>query len=325
MTSLEVLRPGLFTTVQDLGREGYGRLGVPPAGAADPLALRLANLLAGNPEGAAGIEMTLVGGVFRFEGAAVAALGGADLAPALDGEPRPAWEAFEARAGQTLACGVSRSGARAYLAVRGGVAVPRLLGSASTHALSGMGGLEGRALRAGDRLPIGDPEGGGHGEPPRRPAGAGRLPRLDPGAIERLAPRRTLRVTPGPQAERFPPEARAVVYGTVYRVSEESDRMGLRLLGAPIGPPSTGRMVTEGVPLGAVQVPPDGGPIILFVDRRTTGGYPVIASVISADLWRVGQLRPRDEVRFEPVSVEAARALLLEQEAWLRSGALVRR
>ena len=188
-----------------------------------------------------------------------------------------------------------RGGARCYLCVRGGIDVPPVLGSRSTHLLTGMGGHCGRALRRGDVLPIG-------GEAIRRP----RAGRVEPPA---LAP--VLRVTPGAQADWFP----AGLEGE-YEVTEEADRMGLRLRG-PALPQPMREMITEGVPLGAVQVPPGGQPIILFVEHQTTGGYPKIANVISADLRAVGQLRPRDRVRFEQVTLDRALALLREQEEWL--------
>jgi antagonist of KipI len=302
-----VLKPGGLTTVQDLGRPGLARLGVSAAGAADPLSLRLANLLAGNPENAAALEMTLVGGAFRFETATVVALAGSDFAPTLDGRPLPMLQSAAVAAGQVLACGATRSGARAYLAVRGGLVVDALLGGATTHLPSGLGGVEGRALRAGDRLPIGAADG---------PATA---LSFDPAQLSRLAPRRHLRVTAGAQADHFPAAARAALTESIFTVREDSDRMGLRLEGPALAAPGGGEMLSEGMPLGAVQVPPDGAPVILGVDHQTTGGYPVIACVVAADLPALGQLRPRDPVRFETAALEEARALFLEQERWLES------
>ena len=278
--------------MQDLGRFGWAHLGVSAAGAADALALRAANLLVGNAENAAALEMTLVGGAFEFEADAVVALAGSDFGAGI-----PLWTAVEIRAGQVLTCGATRSGARCYLAVRGGIAIPATLGSASAHILTGLGG---RALRAGDVLPIG-------GQAVRRP----RPPARDAPAYCRDA---VLRVTAGPQAEWFSDH----LFQHAYAVAEESDRMGLRLRGAAIPSPA-GHMLTEGASLGAVQIPPDGQPIILFVEHQTTGGYPKPANVISADFWRLGQLRPRDEVRFELVELERALDLLRQEEQWLRS------
>jgi len=288
---IRVVRPGFQTTVQDLGRFGHAHQGVAASGAADALALRAGNLLVGNAENAPALELTLVGGAFEFEAEAVVALTGSDFGAGL-----PPWCAVEVPAGTAVRCGASRTGARCYLAVRGGIDVPQVLGSASAHVLTGLGG---RPLQAGDVLPIGNAA-------IRRPRRETVRPPARPPGV--------LRVTNGPQADWF---GEGLYQGT-YRVTEESNRMGLRLRGESI-PSPPGHMLTEGVALGAVQVPPDGQPIILFVEHQTTGGYPKPANVISADLCRVGQLRPRDEVRFERVSLREALACLRAQEEWLYS------
>ena len=290
MNCIHVVSPGYQTTVQDLGRFGYAHLGVSASGAADALALRAGNLLVGNAENAPAIEMTLVGGEFQFEQEAVVALTGSDF-----GADIPMWSAVTVAAGQSVRCGGTKAGARCCLAVRGGIAIPKTLGSASAHLLSGIGGAP---LRSGDVLPVGDAA-------VRRPRRA--VPRAP--EFERSA---VLRVTEGPQADRFAGE----LYHAAYKVMEESNRMGLRLRGPAI-PSPPGHMLTEGASLGAVQIPPGGQPIILFVEHQTTGGYPKPANVISADLWKLGQLRPRDEVRFELVTLERALDLLREQEQWL--------
>jgi antagonist of KipI len=222
----------------------------------------------------------------------VVALAGSDFGA----EP---WIPRLIRAGETLKLGPTRSGARCYLCVRGGIEVPLFLGSASTHILSGLGGFEGRALRKGDVLRVG-PSPGDY-----RPV------RVKPEALARLAPRKLLRVTTGPQWDWFSNEAREAFLTTPYRVTEESNRMGLRLSGASAELTGRGHMITEGVPLGAIQIPANGQPIILFVEQQTTGGYPKIANIISADLPSVGQLRPRDEIRFQLISLEEARQLAL--------------
>lgn len=291
MNAIRVVRPGFQTTVQDLGRFGHAHQGVSASGAADAAALRAANLLVGNIENAPALEMTLVGGAFEFESDAVVALAGSDFQAGL-----PLWTAVEVKAGTVIRFGASQSGARCYLAVRGGIDVPRVLGSASAHLLTGIGG---GTLRAGDVLKIG--------------AAAVRNPRREPARPPQW-PAGLLRVTAGPQADWFGDE----LYRAPYVVREESNRMGLRLRGPAI-PSPTGTMLTEGVPLGAIQVPPDGQPIILFVEHQTTGGYPKPANVISADLSRVGQLRPRDELRFELITIDQALALLRAQEQWLYS------
>jgi biotin-dependent carboxylase-like uncharacterized protein len=284
---IRVLSPGFQTTVQDLGRPGYAHLGISASGAADALSLRLGNLLVGNAEGAAALEITLVGGTFEFSAGATVALAGSEFEAEV-----PWYCAFRRNPGGTLRIGPTRAGARCYLCVRGGIAVEPVLGSASTHLLTGIGGVEGRALKRGDVLRVGDAVAG----PPRR---AIRAPELR---------RDVVRITEGPQRAWF----REGMDGAVYRVAEESNRMGLRLIGPRLE--STRELLTEGVSLGAIQVPAGGQPIITFVEQQTTGGYPKVASVISADLPVVGQLRPRDEVRFECVSLERALELLREQE-----------
>ncbi len=307
MALIRVDSPGLFTTVQDLGRPGFGPLGVSASGAADPVALRLGNRLVDNPEGAAALEMTWLGGAFRFPEGARVALAGSDFGAVLDGSPAPPWTALDVPPGGTLRIGPTRSGARCYLAVHGGIAVKPFLGSASTHVLSGLGGFEGRALRKGDVVTIGSA------------TLAAFPPRTTPsGVLARLAPRKVLRVTEGPQSEWFTGASRSIFYNSVYQVTEEANRMGLRLQGAAVTGRSGGHMITEGVALGAVQLPPGGQPIILFVEQQTTGGYPKIANVIAADLASVGQLRPRDEIRFERVDLATARVLLREQEEAIR-------
>jgi antagonist of KipI len=311
MNAIQVQAPGLFTTVQDLGREGFGPMGVSPSGAADPISLRLGNRLVGNAEDAAGLEMTLLGGAFLFPEGAIVALAGSDFGASLDDAPVDSWTSVEASPGQTLRLGPTRSGARSYLCVRGGITVKPFLGSASTHILSGLGGFDGRPLRKGDVLNIGSA------------ISSFRKRTLAPQALERLSPRKVLRVTPGPQSDWFPESSQHLFYSSAYRVAEESNRMGLRLEGAPIPEHSGGQMISEGVSLGAIQIPHGGQPIILFVEQQTTGGYPKIANVISADLPSVGQLRPRDEIRFERVDWETARSLLQEQEKLLVSQELI--
>lgn len=304
---IDVKSPGLFTTVQDLGRPGYGHLGVSASGAADPVALRIGNRLVGNPESCAALEMTLLGGAFVFSRDTVVAITGSDFAPKLDGQPVPLWSAFAVAAGQTVACGPTRSGARCYLCVREGIAVPLFLGSASTHVLTGLGGLHGRSLRKGDSLTVG------------QTVLLSAPKALNAKILPIIRPRQTLRVTSGPQAEWFPESARAAFYTRAYRVTEESNRMGLRLDGPPVECGLRCQMITEAVSLGAIQIPAGGQPIILFVEQQTTGGYPKIANVIAADLSSVGQLRPRDEVRFKLVTPALAHQLICEQEDLLQS------
>jgi biotin-dependent carboxylase-like uncharacterized protein len=314
MKLIEVRSPGMLTTVQDLGRDGYGAMGVSASGAADMVALRVGNRLVNNPESAAALEMTLLGGNFAFPDGAVVALTGSDFSTTIDGNRVEMWTSFQIRARQTLQVGATQSGARCYLCVQGGIAVKQFLDSASTHLLSGLGGFEGRALRKGDVLLIGLADGA------FRTFRSRTVPRH---LLEKFKPRKILRVTSGPQSSSFSGEAQQVFYEGTFRVSEESNRMGIRLEGAPLPQDFTGEMVSEGVALGAVQITAGGLPIILFVEQQTTGGYAKIANIISADMHSVGQLRPRDEIRFERVDFDAARTLLREQQALLSSRELI--
>lgn len=311
MSTIETQAPGLQTTVQDLGRNGFGPIGVSPSGAADPISLRLGNQLVANDENAAGLEMMLLGGTFVFPEGAILALTGSDFGAMLDDLRLEIGTSVEVRPGQALRLGPTSSGARCYLCVHGGIAVQPFLGSASTHILSGLGGLEGRALQKGDVLRIGSTT-----EPFRKRA-------IAPQAAEHLSRREVLRVTLGPQAGWFSESSLRSFYARTYRVGEQSNRMGLRLEGAAVTQRGARELITEGVSLGAIQVPAGGSPIILFVDQQTTGGYPKIANVVSADLHRLGQLRPRDEIRFELVTFDAARSLLTKQETLLASRELI--
>ena len=298
--TIEVVSPGMFTTVQDLGRPGYGMLGVSRCGAADPIALRIGNKLVGNPENRAALEMTLLGGTFRFTANATVALTGSEC-------DVPTWRTLTIAAGEELKVGRMQSGARSYLCVQGGISVPLFAESASTHVLSGLGGFDGRALQKGDVLSIGKPT-------------ASAVDRfVSPENLALLAPRKSIRVTAGPQAKLFADASIRAFYRAAFQVTNDSNRLGLRLNGAHIEAPFSGQMVTEGVSLGAIQIPASGQPIILFVDQQTTGGYPKLANVITADLPSVVQLRPRDEIQFELVVPQFAQYLLLQQESLLRS------
>ncbi|HYK39096.1 MAG TPA: biotin-dependent carboxyltransferase family protein, partial [Candidatus Eremiobacteraceae bacterium] len=304
--------PGMLTSVQDLGRLGCGVMGISPSGAADQVSLRIGNRLVGNPENASALEMTLVGGHFQFSDKTMIAITGADFSAAIGRKRVPQYQSVTINAGETLEFGPSTGRARAYLCIQGGIDVPEFLGSRSTHLLSGHGGHEGRALRRGDVLKIGKC-------PPefrfRRLAGEGHT---------NLVPRTVFRVTQGPQWDLFSDATKRAFFDETYRVTEVADRTGIRLEGAPLELKLDRDMLTEGVALGAVQIPRDGKPIILFVEQQTTGGYPKIANVIGADLNRLGQLQSHHEIRFELVGWEAARALLLRLEEYLTSPELIR-
>lgn len=312
MPRILVHSPGFLTTVQDLGRYGYAHVGVSASGAADAVSLRLGNLLVGNPETSAGLEMTLVGGVFEFESDAFVAITGSDFEPRLNGAAVPLWTSFAVRAGDRLAFGAAKSGARCYLCVEGGIDCPLVFGSASTHLLTSLGGLEGRAMKKGDIIQT------HRGFAQRRVS-----QKIKPEVVGMLSQAGPLRITRGPQGDWFSGDAYTVLSSSSYTVSENSNRMGLRLLGPELKRTIDRELLTEGVSLGAIQVPQNGQPIILFVEHQTTGGYPKIANVISADMHRVGQLRPREEVRFDFVSIDAALDLLRQQELLIGPRSLI--
>lgn len=298
---LEVLRPGLQTTVQDAGRRALA-LGVPGGGAADPVARRLANALVGNPAGAAGLEVTLAGPALRFHADALVALCGAPFTATLGGQPFPLERAVAVPAGTTLDVGTAARGLRAVLAVRGGLDVPGVFGSRATDLKAGFGGLEGRALRRGDRL-------GWFPRPEVTPLGAF----LSPTLRTPTGPTVTLRVLPTPEAT---PALLAALTRCSLTVSPQADRMGVRLAEAVPAPHDPARVSLPNVP-GAVQLPPDGRPILLLPDAGTHGGYPTPLVVAAVDRPALGQLRPGDRVRFRLVTLEEARAALRARErAW---------
>ncbi|HET9462603.1 MAG TPA: biotin-dependent carboxyltransferase family protein [Thiobacillus sp.] len=295
---IEVLRAGLCDLVMDQGRPGWGALGVPTGGAADPRALAAANRLVGNDAAAAGLEITQQGPRLRFPLGGVVALTGARFVVTRSSGAAVVWsETLVLAAGETLNLERSEAGCRCWLALRGGLALPQVMGSRSTFLPAGFGGYLGRALRAGDRLASG-PQAGGV-----------RLLRARPPSDERDAP---LRVVAGPQAGQFDDAGLAAFFAGNYRVGTASDRRGLRLSGSA-ATPARAELPSQGVLPGAVQVPPDGQPIILGWDGPVTGGYPVIAGVIAADMAKLAQFRPGDAVRFVTIELERARPLATRQ------------
>jgi biotin-dependent carboxylase-like uncharacterized protein len=290
---IEILSAGQCDLVMDLGRPGWGALGVPAGGAADPAALAAANRLVGNAVTAAGLEIVQRGPNLRFPRGGAVALAGAPFAARRGSGGPVAWnETLVLAAGETLSLGQARAGSRCWLAVRGGIVEPVLLGSRSTFLPAGFGGHQGRALRVGDRLALGADSSEMH------------LLRAQPPLNDRQAP---LRVVAGPQAGLFDDAGLAVFFGASYRVDAASDRRGIRL-GGPAVTHACVELPSQGVLPGAIQVPPDGQPIVLGWDGPVTGGYPVVAAVIAADWPRLAQLKPGDSVRFVTVEVEAARA-----------------
>ncbi|MGW3269201.1 5-oxoprolinase subunit C family protein [Streptomyces sp. NPDC001056] len=282
--ALVVVRPGMLTTVQDLGRPGYAHLGVPRSGALDPPAAALVNRLAGNPPGAAVLETTLDGCALRPRSTVTAAVGGAPCPVSVGGRP-VAWGApVVVPAGEVLEVGAVVAGVRSYVAVRGGIAVEPVLGSRATDLLSGLGPAP---LAEGMVLPLGRPAG-----PPARVDAA-----PQPGPPAELV----LRVAPGPRADWFTARGRYDLTARAYRVSPASNRIGLRTEGPALERARDGELPSEGMVLGAVQVPPDGRPVVFLADHPTTGGYPVIAVVRAADLPAAAQAAPGTPLRFAAV------------------------
>lgn len=285
-SALRIIRAGLLSTVQDLGRWGSQASGVPVAGPMDAYSHRLANRLAENDEGAAALEVTLVGPEIEAQGSMVCAVAGAEFDLRVDGRRVATSRAFEVKSGARITFGERRAGARATLAVRGGLEVPLVSGSRATSLSSRMGPFGGRALTAGDLLPIGQPA-------MEAPSVAGPPMPLPQGGAR-------LRVIPGPHDGLFTAGAGDGFYDARFTVSTRSNRMGYRLDGPVFAPVGGFDILSTAVPVGAVQIPGSGEPILLMADRQTTGGYPIIATVISADLPLAGQLAPGDWIRFAP-------------------------
>ena len=311
MRLLHVRDAGPRTTVEDIGRRGVARWGIPTGGAFDPLALIAANRLVGNRDDEAGLEITLGGPTLANGGdePLALALSGTDcdarLVHSAASVPVRPGVAVTLAPGDVLRVGFARSGARAWLAVAGGIAVPRVVGSRSTALAAGFGGFAGRALARGDALPVGVPQ---RPVPPARTGAAWREP-APPAACMPLV----LHVLPGPQLGAFPGDALRALADTVWRVNRDSDRTGVRLDPADDEPPAALRGVPgiapEGTTLGAIQVPPDGRPIVLGPDRPVTGGYAKPAVVAVADVGRLASLRPGDTLRLAPVSLDEALGL----------------
>jgi antagonist of KipI len=302
-----VIASGLLTTVQDLGRWGQQSSGVPVAGPMDPYSHRLANALVGNAGDDATLEVTIAGPELACDDERLAAVAGAEFELTVDGRPVPMHAVIPLRPRARLAFGRRRRGARAYVALGGGIEVPRVLGSRATHLASGLGGHLGRALRAGDCLPLGPRPERPHVRASKTIADASLAPDW-PGGHARA------RVLPGSRSGWFAEDALEVLQSSMYTVDLRSDRMGYRLAGPPITRAAGAEMISDATTMGALQIPPSGQPILLMADRQTTGGYPVVATVISADVGIAGQLAPGDAIAFVVCSRAEALAALIAQE-----------
>lgn len=301
---IAILEPGPQTTVQDLGRFGQLRCGIPPSGPMDRYAFVAANRLVGNPDGAAALECTVIGPRFEVDVACAIGVTGAEMAVTVNGSEAPRWATLALKAGDAVKIGAARSGVRGYIAFCGGLDVPLVMSSRSTYLRGKLGGIEGRALRKGDRLHTGN-------APMPRPW------RVAKHALPDYTQEPTIRVVLGPQADRFTKAGIAAFLGNPYEMLPQSDRMGARLRGERVSHAQGHDIISDGIALGSVQIAGDGQPIILLVDRQSTGGYTKLATVCSFDIGRIGQLKPGRSMRFRAISVDEAHRLLRERETFL--------
>jgi antagonist of KipI len=320
---ITILKPGLLSTIQDLGRYGFQKYGVIVSGAMDSIAHRLANLLVGNEENKPTIEMTLVGPVIQFEQDSLIAITGGDLSPTIDQTPLPNWKAIFVKKGTKLKFSGAQKGCRAYLAISGGFSTPSIMGSQSTYLRAGIGGYKGRALRAGDQL---------LNEPPNEIAlkiiKNMRKELFNHSFIEMnwsisrevipdIHSKTVIRIMKGRQFELFAEESIDQLFHNPFSITAQSDRMGFRLKGPTLQLEEPKEMISESVTMGTIQVPVDGNPIILMADRQTTGGYPVLGHIASVDLPLIAQSKPGDLIYFSEITHEEAQLLYLKREITL--------
>jgi antagonist of KipI len=320
---INVIKPGLLTTIQDLGRYGYQKYGVIVSGSMDPLAHKISNLLVGNDVNESTLEITLMGPVLEFKETTLISICGGDLSPTIDGKPVPLRRSLLIKAGSVLKFGGCTNGCRSYLAVAGGFSVKTVMNSKSTYVRAGIGGLNGRPLQAGDVLQ------------------AGTIHKESANMIDYLIPyladhdfteidwsissefissyqqKQAIRVIPGTEYELFSEESRGQFVNQPFKVSSQSDRMGYRLEGPSLHLEEEFNMISEAVVFGTIQVPSNGQPIILLADRQTTGGYPRMGYIASVDLPLIAQTKPGGEVTFTMISHEQAQELYIDRERQL--------
>lgn len=309
---ITVLKPGLLTSVMDLGRPGHQRHGVVVGGALDRFAARVANMIVGNDDGAALLELAQLGPELRFEADTLVAWCGGGFEPRVGGEPLPRDRAVRIAAGETVWFGPARSGLRAWLAVAGGLDVPLVLGSRSTYRRAGFGGFQGRPLRAGDVLRPGAPS--DWASPRLKSPARASTWSVRPETLGRPAEPGCVRALPGPEWDLFTPEAQRLFFSAEWKVTKDADRMGVRLDGPDLPLATPREMISEGVNEGIVQVPTGGAPIVLLASRQTVGGYPRLAAVAAVDLGRLAQLAPGARLRFSRITLGTAHELYLGRE-----------
>ena len=302
---LEVLRAGLQSTVQDQGRFGYAHLGVSASGAADNFSLTIGNILVGNPKHYAGIEMTIMGDKYHFKSDAFVALTGSEFEAELDNKSIPFWKRLPIKRGQILDIRSTKNGARCYLCVAGGINIEDVMGAKTTHLTSGIGGFHGRILKNLDELEFGPLD--------------DLIKPIQKISDSIITETKFIKVTKGVQWPWFDKNQKNKLFQHQYQVTKLSNRMGLRLIGNAIKTKKGNEITTAGISLGSIQIPGDGQPIISFVEHQTTGGYPIIATVISADVRKVGQLKAGDYFQFELISFSSAEKLKADQEKFIHN------
>ncbi|WP_079527557.1 5-oxoprolinase subunit C family protein [Halobacillus hunanensis] len=317
---LKIIKEGMLTSVQDLGRTGYQKYGVIVSGSMDSYAHRIANLLVGNEENAAALEATLLGPEIEFKQDSMIAICGGDLSPTINGQKVNTWRSIFVKEGSVLKFGKSRTGCRAYIAVTGGLDIQEVMDSQSTYLRAKLGGYQGRALKSGDQLPMVHPNDMQRKlmDSIRQRMGSNYVYETDwmPAAdmIPEYSSQPVIQMLRGPQYALFNEQSQRIIYEEPYSVSSQSDRMGYRLEGSPLSLTESKELISEAVAFGSIQVPSDGNPIILMADRQTTGGYPKIGQIASVDLPLVSQLKPGDQISFREVTLEEAQRALIDQE-----------
>ncbi|MED4533007.1 biotin-dependent carboxyltransferase family protein [Metabacillus fastidiosus] len=319
--SIHILKPGLLTAVQDMGRYGFQKYGVIVSGVMDSFASRIANIVVGNDENEAVLELTLTGPTLQFVKDSVISICGADFSPKVNGQRLPLWRPIFIQSGSIIHFSNVKEGCRAYIAVSGGINVPVVMGSKSTYIRAQIGGFKGRPLKRGDIIPV------------KAPAGyaiqlMGKLSRMEEETFStvnwtvhhvlRKSYTRNIRFIRGPQFGLFSNETITTFEQNYFQISPQSDRMGYRLTGHILSTIEKIELFSEAVPIGTIQVPPDGNPIILMADRQTTGGYPILGIVASIDIPVLAQMKPGDKIKLKEITLEDAEKELIERETALQ-------
>ena len=299
MPHIIIHTPGLLTTIQDQGRHGYQRFGMPVAGAMDLFSMALCNILVGNPHDAACMEATLIGPEIIFSSSGAIAICGADMGPCINGKPISLWTTMEVKKDDRLSFTGLKTGCRTYIAFAGGIDVPMVMNSRSTYLRAKISGFKGRALKLGDKIPLG---------PLHQKVSIKQVPSV---LVPQYRAFQTIQILPGPEEKRFNLESIRTFLSSEYMISEQSDRMGYRLTGPKIKLPEAGAdIISAGVSPGTIQVPGNGQPIVLMADRQTTGGYTRIANVVSVHLSLLAQMKPGDRIRFKAITLDKAQELV---------------